>query len=64
MTDSFLMVDHKHLDELKNIFQQIIGVGIEYCRILTKCQVLNGGEKHHGGEKTPPKKKDSFRSLY
>ena len=24
MTDSFLMVDHKHLDELKNIFQQIV----------------------------------------
>ena len=24
MTDSFLMVDHKHLSELKNIFQQIV----------------------------------------
>ena len=63
MTDSFFMVDHKHLGELKNIFQQIIGVGIEYSRILTKCQVLNGGENHHGGEKTPPKKRPLSESL-
>ena len=37
-----------------------MGRGKDSVQKLTKCQVLNGGENHHGGKKTPPKKKTPF----
>ena len=49
-------------DPLRSLLKNL-GRGKDSVQKLTKCQVLNGGKNHHGGENHLCSKKDPLRSL-